>query len=48
MSLVNPRVLLVHYTYTQQALTLSDAMAETLREAGWEVTQAAIEFNDAR
>src|SRR3954468_14540953 len=38
----------VHYTFTQQALTMSDAMAEELRERGCEVTQSAIEFTDAR
>ena len=48
METTDPHALLVHFTYTQQARTLSDAMAETMREAGWEVTQAAIEFTDAR
>jgi hypothetical protein len=43
-----PRVLLVHYTYTQQARTLSDAMAGELRERGCDVTQSAIEFTDAK
>jgi hypothetical protein len=43
-----PRVLLVHYTYTQQALRMSDAMAEAMRERGCHVTQAAIEFTDLR
>src|SRR4051812_34673970 len=42
------RVLLVHYTYTQQALRVSDAMAAAMREEGCEVTQAGIEFTDAR
>jgi len=42
------RVLLVHYTYTQQALTMSDAMAAAMRERGCDVTQAAIGFTDAR
>src|SRR5437588_3165 len=35
-----PHVLLVHYSYTQQALRMSDAMAEELREHGCEVAQA--------
>jgi hypothetical protein len=43
-----PHVLLVHYTFTQQALKMSDAMAGELRELGCEVTQAAIEFTDAK
>src|SRR3954469_5147324 len=32
-----PHVLLVHYTYTQQALRMSDAMADSMRERGCEV-----------
>src|SRR3954451_10167653 len=43
-----PRVLLVHYTYTQQALKVSGAMAAAMREHGCQVTQAAIEFTDPR
>ena len=43
-----PRVLLVHYTYTQQALRMSDAMADAMRERGCEVTQATIEFTDPK
>ena len=43
-----PRVLLVHYTYTQQSVRLSDAMADAMRGGGCEVTQAAIEFTDPR
>src|SRR3954453_3222243 len=43
-----PRVLLVHYTYTQQSVRLSDAMAYAMRGGGCEVTQAAIEFTDPR
>ena len=42
------RVLLAYYTYTQQARTMSDAMADSMRERGCEVTQAAIEFTDRR
>jgi hypothetical protein len=43
-----PRVLLVYYTYTQQALKVVEAMASVLGERGCEVDQAAIEFTDAR
>ncbi len=43
-----PRVLLVHYTYTQQSLAMSNAMADELRQAGCEVTQSAIELTDRR
>ena len=42
------RVLLVHYTFTQQALRMSDAMADELRGAGCDVAQAAVEFIDER
>ena len=45
---VSPRVLLVHYTYTQQSLALSDAMADAFRERGCDVTQSAIELIDKR
>ncbi len=41
-----PRVLFVYYTHTQQAQRVCDAMAETLRGRGHEVTEAAIEFTD--
>lgn len=42
------RVLLVHYTYTQQSRATSDAMADGFREQGCEVTQSAIELVDER
>ena len=47
-AVTKPRVLLVYYTHTQQALRVADAMAEVLRERGCEVTQAGIEFTDPR
>jgi menaquinone-dependent protoporphyrinogen IX oxidase len=43
-----PRVLLVYYSYTQQARKVVDAMAGVMRERGCDVTLAAIEFTDAR
>jgi flavodoxin len=43
-----PRALFVYYTHTQQAQRVADAMAETLRGGGWEVTEASIEFTDPR
>ena len=43
-----PRVLSVCYTHTQQAGRVSDAMAETLRERGCDVTQASIEFTEPK
>ena len=41
-----PRVLLVYYSHTKQALRVADAMAEVLRGRGCDVTQASIEFTD--
>jgi len=43
-----PGVLLVYYTYTQQSRKVAEAMAEVLRERGYDVRQAAIEFTDTR
>ena len=43
-----PRALFVYYTHTQQAGRVSDAMAETLRERGCDVTQASIEFTEPK
>jgi flavodoxin len=43
-----PRVLIVYYTHTQQALRVADAVAETLRTRGCDVTEAGIEFTDPR
>jgi flavodoxin len=48
MNATNPRVLLVYYSYTQQAKKVVDAMAEELRGRGCEVDLAAIEFTDPR
>jgi hypothetical protein len=45
---VRPRVLFIYYSYTKQALTVSDVMAAVFRERGWDVELAAIEFTDAR
>ncbi len=46
--LPKPRVLIVYYTHTQQALRVADAMADVLRERGCEVTKAGIEFTEPR
>lgn len=43
-----PRVLFVYYTLSQQARRVSDAMKATLDAAGYDVTDAAIEFTDKR
>jgi menaquinone-dependent protoporphyrinogen IX oxidase len=41
-----PRVLVVYYSHTKQALRVCEAMTEVLRERGCNVTQAGIEFTD--
>jgi menaquinone-dependent protoporphyrinogen IX oxidase len=43
-----PSVLLVYYTFTQQALKVAEAMAGAFRERGFTVTLAKIEFTDTR
>jgi menaquinone-dependent protoporphyrinogen IX oxidase len=45
---IEPRVLLVYYTYTQQSRLVAGAMADVLRERGCDVRQAAIELTDSR
>ena len=48
MPATKPRVLFVYFTYTQQNPRVVKAMADVLRERGWEVQQAPIEFTDKR
>lgn len=43
-----PRVLLVYYTYTGQALKALESVAEVFRDRGCEVRLAGIEFTDRR
>src|SRR4051794_12355281 len=43
-----PSVLIVYYTYTQQALKVAEAMADRLRERGCDVKLAKIELTDER
>jgi len=43
-----PRVLLLYYTYTGQALKVLEAAGEVFRERGCEVRNAEIEFTDRR
>ena len=40
------KVLFVYYSFTQQTRRAADTMAGTLRERGYDVTEAAIEFTD--
>jgi hypothetical protein len=46
VSKTRPRVLLLYYSHTQQSQRVSEAMAETLRGRGCDVSQAAIGFTD--
>ena len=43
-----PRVLLLYYTFTGQALRVLEAAGEVFRERGYEVQKAEIEFTDRR
>jgi menaquinone-dependent protoporphyrinogen IX oxidase len=43
-----PSVLLLYYTYTQQARRVVDVIEATFRERGFDVQLAAIEFTDPR
>src|SRR4051812_17321802 len=43
-----PRVLIVCFTYSEQARRVSKAMTEAFEAEGCEVTEAAIEFTDKR
>lgn len=43
-----PRALFVYFTYSQQNPKVVEAMGEVLRERGWDVREAAIEFTDKR
>ncbi len=42
-----PRVLIVYFSFTQQTRRVADTMADALRDRGYGVTEAAIEFTDA-
>ena len=42
------RVLFVYFTYTEQSLTVAEAMADVFRESGCDVRLARIELTDSR
>ena len=42
-----PHVLIVYFSFTQQTRRVADTMADALRDRGYGVTEAAIEFTDA-
>ena len=41
-----PRALFVYFSFSQQTRRAADSMAGTLRQRGYDVTEAAIEFTD--
>src|SRR4051794_2547452 len=43
-----PTVLFVHYTFTKQALKVTEDMETVFRDRGWDIVRAQIEFTDAR
>ncbi len=43
-----PRVLFLYYTFTKQALKVTEDMESVLRERGWVVERSEIEFTDPR
>jgi len=43
-----PEVLFVYYTFTKQALKVTEDMEAVFRDAGWNISRAEIEFTDAR
>jgi menaquinone-dependent protoporphyrinogen IX oxidase len=43
-----PRALVVYFTYSKQALKITEAIEGELRDRGLDVTRAEIEFTDAR
>jgi flavodoxin len=47
-SSIRPSALFVYYTHTQQTLKVVEAMSDALRERGYTVSQAGIEFTDSR
>jgi menaquinone-dependent protoporphyrinogen IX oxidase len=44
----NPKVLFVYYTFTKQALKVTEDMESVFRDRGWEIARAEIEFTDQR
>jgi hypothetical protein len=43
-----PKVLFVHYTFSQQTGRVVDAMADAAAARGYDVTKAALEFPDPK
>ena len=47
-STAKPRVLFVYYTFTKQALKVTEDMESVFRDRGWAIERAEIEFTDPR
>jgi hypothetical protein len=47
-SSTKPGVLFIYYTFTKQALKVTEEMESVFRDRGWDITRAQIEFTDAR
>jgi len=43
-----PKVLFVYYTFTKQALKVTEDMEAVFRDRGWEIERAEITFTDSR
>ena len=43
-----PSALFVYYTFTKQALKVTEDMESVFRDRGWDIERAEIEFTDAR
>ena len=44
----DPRVLFIYYTFTKQALKVTEEMESVFRDHGWSCSRAQIEFTDKR
>jgi hypothetical protein len=47
-SATKPKVLFVYYTFTKQALKVTEDMEAVFRDRGWDIRRAEIEFTDHR
>ena len=43
-----PKVLFVYYTFTKQALKVTEDMEAVFRDRGWDIERAEIQFTDSR
>jgi len=44
----NPTVLFLYYTFTKQALRVTEDMEAVFRDRGWDIERAEIQFTDSR